>query len=180
VGHVRQRSVLAALLVDANRSVSVDQLADRVWGDRPPQRFRTALYSYLSRLRIALSAAGVEIGKEAGGYVLAAEAAAIDLYRFRELVGEARGAADGVRAEALLEQALGLWRGDAFGAIDTPWFNALRDTLAQERFAAELDRNDAGLRRGRHGERLAGLFTRAGERPLDERLAGQLMLALYR
>ncbi|MGO4429630.1 BTAD domain-containing putative transcriptional regulator, partial [Streptomyces sp. MCAF7] len=94
--------------------------------------------------------------------------------------GEARGAADGVRAEALLEQALGLWRGDAFGAIDTPWFNALRDTLAQERFAAELDRNDAGLRRGRHGELLAGLFTRAGERPLDERLAGQLMLALYR
>ncbi|MGY0058181.1 AfsR/SARP family transcriptional regulator [Streptomyces sp. LZ34] len=180
LGHVRQRCVLAALLVDANRSVSVDQLADRVWGDRPPQRFRTALYSYLSRLRTALSEAGVGIGKEAGGYVLAAETAAIDLYRFRELVAEARGAADDVRAEALLEQALGLWRGDAFGAVDTPWFNALRDTLGQERFAAELDRNDAGLRRGRHGELLAGLFTRAGERPLDERLAGQLMLALYR
>ncbi|MFD8379615.1 BTAD domain-containing putative transcriptional regulator [Streptomyces sp. NPDC059679] len=180
LGHVRQRSVLAALLVDVNRSVSVDQLADRVWGDRPPQRVRTALYSYLSRLRIALSPAGVGIGKAAGGYVLAAEAAVIDLHRFRELVGEARGAADGVRAEALLEQALGLWRGDAFGAIDTPWFNALRDTLGQERFAAELDRNDAALRRGRHGELLAGLFTRAGERPLDERLAGQLMLALYR
>ncbi|MFI0730030.1 BTAD domain-containing putative transcriptional regulator [Streptomyces sp. NPDC021225] len=179
VGHVRQRSVLAALLVDANRSVSVDQLADRIWGERPPQRFRTALYSYLSRLRAVLTAVGVEIGKEAGGYVLAAEKAAIDLHRFRELVAEARSAAD-EGAEALLEQALGLWRGDAFGAIDTPWFNALRDALAQERFAAELDRNDAGLRRGRHGELLAGLFTRAGERPLDERLAGQLMLALYR
>ncbi|MFK4271548.1 AfsR/SARP family transcriptional regulator [Streptomyces milbemycinicus] len=180
LGHVRQRCVLAALLVDANRSVSVDQLADRVWGDRPPQRVRTAVYSYLSRLRTALSEAGVGIGKEAGGYVLSVETAAIDLHRFRELVGEARGAADDVRAEMLLEQALGLWRGDAFGAVDTPWFNALRETLAQERIAAELDRNDAGLRRGRHGELLAGLFTRAGERPLDERLAGQLMLALYR
>ncbi|MES4907896.1 MULTISPECIES: BTAD domain-containing putative transcriptional regulator [unclassified Streptomyces] len=180
LGPVRQRSVLAALLVDVNRSVSVDQLGDRVWGERPPRRFRTTLYSYLSRLRNALSEAGVGIGKEPGGYVMAAETAAIDLHRFRQLVGEARGAADDVRAEELLERALGLWRGDAFGAVDTPWFNALRETLAQERIAAELDRNDAGLRRGRHGELLAGLFTRAGERPLDERLAGQLMLALYR
>ncbi|MGW2772082.1 BTAD domain-containing putative transcriptional regulator [Streptomyces olivaceoviridis] len=57
VGHMRQRCVLAALLLDVNKAVSVDALVDRVWGDRPPQRVRGTLYGYLSRLRQALAQA---------------------------------------------------------------------------------------------------------------------------
>ncbi|WP_246260026.1 AfsR/SARP family transcriptional regulator [Streptomyces typhae] len=72
------------------------------------------------------------------------------------------------------------WQAEAFAGRDTPWFNELRDTLARERLAAELDGKDIALRQGRHSELLAPLTARAATYPLDERLAGQLMLALYR
>ncbi|GGV31435.1 AfsR/SARP family transcriptional regulator [Streptomyces spectabilis] len=182
IGHLRQRGVLAALLVDANRTVSVDQLADRVWADRPPQRFRSSLYSYLSRLRKALGQAGTtgaHIDKRPGGYRLTVDPSAVDLHRFRDLVAEARAAADDGHAAVLYDQALAHWQAEAFAGLDTPWFNALREALARERHAVDLDRADIALRQGRYGELLAALTTRADAHPLDERLAGQLLLALH-
>ncbi|MEV0569293.1 BTAD domain-containing putative transcriptional regulator [Dactylosporangium sp. NPDC050588] len=180
LGHGRQRSVLAVLLVDANTVVSVSQLLERIWADRPPQRARETLYSYLSRLRRALSVTG-EAGphRRSGGYVLAVDPSAVDLVQFHRLAMSARTADDG-DALALFDQALALWRGEAFAGLDSPWLGALRDQLSQHRFAVELDRNDVALRRGRHAELLPGLAARARAYPLDERLAGQLMLALYR
>jgi DNA-binding SARP family transcriptional activator/Tfp pilus assembly protein PilF len=182
LGHARQRCVLAVLLVEANRVVTVEQLLDRVWGDRPPQRSRTTLSSYLSRLRRALAAAGGEVGltRRPGGYLLTVDPVAVDLHRFRQLVGEAAVAGDGERALAALEQALGLWRGDAFGSLETPWLDEIRVGLAAERLAAELDRNDLALDRGGHAALLGELSSRAGAYPFHERLVGQLMLALYR
>ncbi|MFD5030738.1 BTAD domain-containing putative transcriptional regulator [Streptomyces sp. NPDC058220] len=180
MGHTRQRCVLAALLVDANRAVPVDQLIDRVWGDRAAQRARGTLYGYLSHLRRALAAAeDVRIVRQPGGYVLETDPETVDLHRFRALVVRAR-ATDDERAAALMEQALGLWRGEPFASVDSPWFRDLRQTLERERFSAELDSNDIALRCGRHGGLLPGLVARTEEHPLDERLAGQLMLTLYR
>ncbi|MGA5702694.1 BTAD domain-containing putative transcriptional regulator [Peterkaempfera bronchialis] len=182
VGHMRQRSVLAVLLVDANRMVSVDQLVDRVWGEHPPQRAQATLYSYISRLRQALAPGTGEVGidRRSGGYSLVVESSAVDLHCFRALLARARRAEDDCRGAALFEQALGLWRGNAFSALDTPWFNAMRESLHRERLTAELDLGDVQLRLGRHAGLLVGLSTRVEAYPLDERLAGQLMLALYR
>ncbi|MER5435554.1 BTAD domain-containing putative transcriptional regulator [Streptomyces sp. NPDC002588] len=182
LGHTRQRGVLAVLLVDVNRLVTTDQLMDRVWGDAPPRRARTTLHSYLSRLRQALAATkGAVIARQPGGYVLSTDSTVtVDLHSFRRLVAQARATDDDAQASVLYEQALQLWRAEPFATLDTPWINALRDTLVQEQVAAQLDLGDVRLRLGQHATLLPELSARAEAHPLDERLAGQLMLALHR
>ncbi|PVZ08454.1 BTAD domain-containing putative transcriptional regulator [Actinomycetospora cinnamomea] len=181
IGHARQRCVLAALLVDVDRAVPVDQLIDRVWADRPPHRARNALSAYVSRLRHLLAGVpGVRITRGPGGYALGTDPLAVDLHRFRRLVAEARAAHRPADALALHDRALGLWRGEPFATIDTPWFDGLRTSLVAERLAATLDRNDAALRAGRHADLLAEIAAALRDHPLDERLAGQLMLAQVR
>lgn len=181
LGHSRQRSVLAVLLVEPGRPVTVDQLIARVWGDDAPQRAAGALYSYLSRLRRALAGApGAEIKRQSGGYLLTVDPQSVDLHRFRRLIIQSRAAESDSPANDLITEALGLWRGEPFAGLDTPWLSAMRETVLRERFAAELDRNDVLLRLGRHSEILPALTGAVAEHPLDERLAGQAMIALYR
>ncbi|MEV4703322.1 BTAD domain-containing putative transcriptional regulator [Actinoplanes sp. NPDC049316] len=181
LGHDRQRCVLAALLADAGRAVPADRVLDRVWGERLPQRAPGVLRSYLSRLRRALSTAdGVEIVRRPGGYACTADPMTVDVHRFGALLAQARAAADDHSAVALFEEALGLWRGEPFGVLDTPWLAAVREGLLNQRRSAVLDRNDAALRAGRHGDLLPDLVACAGAHPLDERLCAQVMLAQYR
>src|SRR5262245_18407039 len=107
LGAARQRSVLAALLVEVNQLVPTRQLIDRVWGSHAPDRVRSTRYSYLSRLRGAL--AGAAITRQSGGYMLVADPAAVDLHQFRRFVAQAREADEDRRAAALYERALRLW-----------------------------------------------------------------------
>lgn len=165
VGHARQLSVLAVLLVDVNQVVGVGRLLARVWGDAPPRQAKAALYSYVSRLRAALD--GIPIVRRSGGYVLEADPASIDLHHFRSLVALGRPA-----------EAMALVRGEPFEGLHGAWFDGLRETLAGEIAAAELDHTDARLAAGEHTSLIAELTARTSERPLDERLAGQLMRAL--
>ncbi|MFJ9909461.1 BTAD domain-containing putative transcriptional regulator [Streptomyces sp. NPDC101152] len=180
LGHARQRSVLAALLMDTGHPVTTNELTERVWGQRPPRQARATLHGYVSRLRQALSTTTeMAITRQAGGYVLAlAPTATVDVHDFRRLVARGREC-DDHNAVVLLEDALARWTGEAFGSFDTPWFNSMRDTLEQERFAAQLDLDDVRLRLGRHSESLPSLRVRSAAHPLDERLAGQMMLALH-
>ena len=180
LGHARQRCVLAALLVDADRLVPVETLLERVWADQPPQRARAVLSGYLSRLRSLLApATTVTLIRRPGGYLLAVDPTTVDMHRFRCLVRQARAARTDAAA-ALFEQALALWHGEPFATLDTPWLNDVRGSLGAERLAAELDRNDVALNRGEHAAVLAELSERTAAHPFDERLAGQLILALYR
>jgi DNA-binding SARP family transcriptional activator/tetratricopeptide (TPR) repeat protein len=181
VGPIRQRSVLAALLIDANRTVATDELVDRVWGGhRHPDRPASALQTYVSLLRrILVPIENTTITRHSAGYRLLVDDRTVDLHEFRRLVQNARGAGAGDPV-VLFEKALQLWRGDPFATVDTPWINGVRATLNNERRAARLDLTDIQLDRGQHAVLLAALFDRTAEQPLDERLASQFMLALYR
>src|SRR5256885_15032052 len=89
LGHARQRCVLVALIADAERAVPVDVLVDRVWGDRPPQRARGAVYNYLSRLRQVLAVTSdLRVARRAGGYVLTGDPLAVGLHRFRQVIAQ--------------------------------------------------------------------------------------------
>ncbi|MEW2289340.1 AfsR/SARP family transcriptional regulator [Streptomyces sp. NPDC047841] len=180
VGHARQRWVLGALLADADGAVPADVLVDRVWGADAPDRGRQALYGYVSRLRQVLSGVEADMVRDQGGYRLKVSAGSVDVHRFRGLADQARAMPDPEKAASVWEEALGLWRGSAYTGVDTPWFNAQRDFLDRERLAAQLDLADVRLRLGQHDQVLAELFARAEAHPLDERMAGQLILALYR
>lgn len=181
IGHARQRCVLAAMLVDVNRPVSVDQLVDRVWADQPPTRVRNALAGYLSRLRTLLAPEGaVAITRGPAGYTLTADESCVDLHLFRSLADSARAIAAPGEATSRFQQALALWRGEPFSGMETPWFTDMRSALVAERMSVFLDRNDAALRAGRHTEIVAELESALHAHPLDERLAGQAMLAQSR
>lgn len=181
LGHARQRCVLAVLLVDAGRVVSVDALLDRVWAGSQPRHARNALSGYVSRLRQVLAVCDeVRLRRAEGGYHLIADPLSVDLHRFHDLVDKARAATNDRTALDRYDQALGLWRGTAFATLDTPWLCDIRATLDAERHAAALDRNDLALRLGRHSDLLGELSAWADAHPLDERIAGQLMQALYR
>ncbi|MFI9382161.1 BTAD domain-containing putative transcriptional regulator [Kutzneria sp. NPDC052558] len=179
LGHARQRCVLAVLLMEANRLVTADQLLERAWRDRRPRR--DAVYSYVSRLRSALMpATEVRIERRSGGYLLAVDESLIDAHRFHALVARARRADNDEQTLALLDEARNLWRGPAFADLDTEWLASARAALEVEREAVENEWTDVALRCGRHERLVPTLTLRTGDRPLDERAAGQLMLALYR
>jgi DNA-binding SARP family transcriptional activator/Flp pilus assembly protein TadD len=182
LGHARQRAVLAVLVLELGRVVPAEFLVDRVWGDDPPPTVRNALHGNVARLRAVIAAAaepGTELARRGGGYVLEAAREKADVLQFRQLVKEA-AASDDERADLLLRQAVELWRGAALSGLESPWLDAVREGLERERRAAVLDLRDVGLRLGRHSSLVPELSEAAAVHPADERLAGQLMLALYR
>ncbi|MEV6907826.1 BTAD domain-containing putative transcriptional regulator [Amycolatopsis sp. NPDC051071] len=156
LGHARQRDVLAVLLLEVGQVVTADRLVDRVWGEHLPRRPRTALYSYLSRLRGLLAGLdGVTIERDRGGYVLVADPSSVDVHRFESLLGRARTTTDDHAALGLYDEALALWRGEPLSELDSPWADSVRDELGRKHAAAVLDRNDLRLRTGGHAAVLA-------------------------
>ncbi|MFE2105916.1 BTAD domain-containing putative transcriptional regulator [Kitasatospora sp. NPDC059463] len=179
LGHAREQCVLAALVLDAGRPVPVGRLIRDVWGEDAGDQARNTLYTYVSRLRRVLGPLDVLLARGPGGYVLRVEEDAVDAHRFRRLVARAKSA-DDATALTLLDEGLALWRGEPLAGLNAPGLDAVREHLAAERREAELAHTDLMLRAGRHSECLAALSARAAALPLDERLAGQLLLALYR
>ncbi|HXS61907.1 MAG TPA: BTAD domain-containing putative transcriptional regulator [Streptosporangiaceae bacterium] len=123
----RQRVLLAALLVRANRVVPADELAEIVWDGAPPAG-ATALRTQVMRLRRALGpdAAG-RIAARRPGYVITLSADEFDVTLFEALHQDAAAAMRAGRwrdAVSALDRALALWRGAALLDVDS---QVLRD-----------------------------------------------------
>ena len=54
LGGRKPRALLACLLLDANRTVSIEQLVDELWGQRPPETATKMIQIYVSQLRKVL------------------------------------------------------------------------------------------------------------------------------
>jgi YVTN family beta-propeller protein len=182
LGGTRQRAVLAILALHRGEAVSVDRLADELWGERPPATATKTVQVYISRLRKALGE-GV-VGTRGGGYALEVEPDQIDAERFERLAEEGRealGSGDADGAAERLHAALALWRGAPLSDLAYESFaQSATARLEELRLVALEDRIEADLALGRHAALIPELEALIREHPARERLHGQLMIALYR
>lgn len=171
-------ALLAALALEAHRTVPKTALIDWIWGEHPPADASNALQRLASRLRKALPPGTVEGRPE--GYRLAVDPDAVDAVRFERL---ARGARDEARPQSRrrLREALALWRGTALqdiGLPDSPALDAAAARLEALRLTTLEDRYDAELDLGDGAALVTELTELVAAHPMRERLAAALMRAL--
>jgi DNA-binding SARP family transcriptional activator len=119
----------------------------------------------------------------APGYVLHVRGDELDVAQFERLVAEGRDAleADPAAAAESFRRALSLWRGPALADFAfEPFARVEAERLEELRLTAFDHRMEAELALGRHAEAVPELEALLAAHPLRERLAAQLMLALYR
>jgi DNA-binding SARP family transcriptional activator len=182
IGGVRQRAVLANLVLRANEVVPSEQLLVELWGEDSPPGAANALQAAISRLRRVLPAG--RLVTTAPGYMLRVFPAELDAAQFEQLIFEGRDALTaGAAAEAvqLLDQAMTLWRGPPLADFRyEPFAQAEIARLEELQLACLEERNEANLALDSAGALTAELGRMVTDHPLRERLRGQLMLALYR
>ena len=182
LGAAQQRALLAVLVLHRGAAVSTDRLIDELWGERAPATAAKTVQVYVSQLRKSLGA-GV-IVTQGRGYRLAVADEQVDAAEFEALRVEGRRAlseGDLVGAQDRLCSALGLWRGEPLADFAfEPFAQEAIARLQSARVAALEDRIEAELALGSDGELIGELESLVASNPLQERLRGQLMIALYR
>ena len=182
IGGGKQRALLALLLIHRNELLSTDRLIEELWDERPPPSAAKILQNYVSQLRRVLG--DDRLQTQGRGYALRVGPSELDVDRFRERLEagrRAKAAGDSARASSLLREALSFSRGP-------PLADFAYDSFAQEEIgrleelhlSAVIEWIDAELALGLHADLIGELETLVAGHPLQERLRGQLMLALYR
>ena len=187
IDSARQRVLLAVLLIAHGQRVSVDRLIDALWPEEPPVSARRSLHSHVSRLRrglvVGTGSTLDTIITEQAGYRLDLDRHELDAATFASELRTAQASltTDPHHAARLLDDALGRWRGPAFGELtDHPAVRSEAVRLDRLRAVAVGDRIDALLAAGEHRSVTGELEAAVAGDPLAERTHRQLMLALYR
>lgn len=193
VGDRKQRLMLALLLLAGARPVTMEELIDKIWGAEPISSARKVIQHYASDLRAHLGhSTGPKLGdmlpKYQGGYRLLADRNEVDVYRFRDLVNEARPliGRDDAQAVPILRDALRQWGtrglrpGEPLSGLTGQSAANARAKLQAEHRAAVIDCLEAELRLGHHALLVPEILDLATAGPPDEQLTGLLMLACHR
>lgn len=189
LGGRRNRTLLALFLLSPNQVLSVDRLSEDLWSGHPPDTAGAAIRVHVTNLRRSLKlstanrSTGPSLVARRPGYVMQVELDHIDAHRFERLVERGRSAVTGSPAQAatMLAQALAMWHGPALLEVRDQSFAREEVVRLEElRIEATEHRIDAELLSGKHAEVISDLEVLTLKHPLRERLAGQLMLALYR
>ncbi|MFF4272417.1 BTAD domain-containing putative transcriptional regulator [Streptomyces sp. NPDC001536] len=184
LGGPKPRSLLAALLLEPNRTVPLDTVKAVLWGEEPPPTATASLHNHVARLRRRLhDAGGTRLRTMAHGLHLRVGHDELDRDVFEGLIRRAReahGREDWEAAERDADAALALWRGTPFADVPALAEHPAVMFLQEQRLEALEYRFEALL----HLDRLDGLATELSvlvkEHPFREALHRQLMLALGR
>ena len=178
LGGPRQRAMLALLLLQANRVVPIERLADDLYAGRPPVTAVTQVQRQVSDLRKLLGEATIETRRP--GYMLHVDEERFDLTCFERLTAMAeQGSAE--EAVTRLGEALALWRGSPLMGLEyEPFASAPIKRLDELHLAAREAKLEREVELGRHASVVAELEALVAEHPLRERLRALQMLALYR
>ncbi|WP_250032574.1 AfsR/SARP family transcriptional regulator [Paractinoplanes maris] len=188
LGARQQRLILALLLARAGEQVSVFDLVELVWVERPPSSAVNVVHRYVGALRRLLEpdlprrGEGHWLAGGAGSYQLKVGAGSLDLLAFRQDVDRGRSQARSGRPEqalALFGSALALWRDRCAAGLDVavdnhPTFVALENECTSvAREAARL-----AMDLGQPAAVLPALRRSAARNPFDEALQADLMRLL--
>lgn len=185
VGSAKQRTLLAMLVLHANRVVATDRLIDTLWDGDPPPAAKSTIPAYVYRLRHVISGQGSDVSLLGGpyGYVLTLPADAVDAVRFDRMANAGHEAiAQGRLSDAadILRPALRLWRGQALEDVHGEAIAAFAHQLDERRLTAAHQWAQAELAVGRHAFVLTDLPQLISDNPFHEGLRASLMTALYR
>lgn len=187
IGSRKTRALLAALLLEPGRVVSVDVLRDALWGGAPPASAQASLQNHVTRLRRLLDDPE-RLRAVPPGYVLRVGEGELDVRVFERHATVARDAyAERDWERALRESiaALALWRDTPLSGLPPETGgHAFVQRLEEARllvlewgYEAELRLDPTASRLDRLAPELAA---RTAEHPLRESFHRLLMLVLHR
>ncbi|WP_214106907.1 AfsR/SARP family transcriptional regulator [Acrocarpospora catenulata] len=186
LGGPRQRAVLAMLLINVDRVVSIDRLGVAIWGHEPPATARNQIAICVSGLRREFAAAGVQhdfIVTAPSGYLLRLGDHVLDLKQVEETLRRARSArteSGPEEASRLFAEALDHWRGEPLAGVDAEVIRSEAQRLKEWRLAILEEYFEVELEQARDYQIVGELTALVDQFPLRERLRALLMLAQSR
>ncbi|WP_086668819.1 AfsR/SARP family transcriptional regulator [Lentzea kentuckyensis] len=184
LGTAKQRGVLALLLHDVGRPVSIDLIISELWLGETLAVSKGRLHPIISRLRkvLAESGSGGQLYKEGAAYRLELDPMLVDLHRFRQLVTKARQASgndDHFLSKTLIQEALELWQGKALADLTGTWSDHCRAQMEQfDRLPAYYVLFDSQLQLGEYGEVMSAVGRLVYEHDTEEMFARHYMRSL--